>query len=1230
MHVVSETRLQGATSEIGDRKTQSTYELIVDDDDYRLLSESETKLHQTALGTWTMFAKTGKSYDPSFRAPVTEEVWVNAVDTDRIISRRQYDMTTGNVVKVWKPVQWAALQDENMNLNRTTLDYDARKLFPIKETNELGHVRDFEYEYGTGTKLVTLGPNVPACAVPVPHTCGSEPLKEEHKIKIDGLGRMIERYEAFGNDGTIYRRHKVEMNTYVDGPWPTTGASITHEAAIDYNESTLDIRYTKEKTELDGNGRTTKVTVDKKGVAAADHVTQYLYTNSGFLQEVRVPDPTANDTSQVTYRYGFDSLGRATSIRRPDNVTPTLQSGVDIEYNGLTQTTTEFVGADGGERAKTETTKDAFGRVFRVKEECEAPDPCPTGWATTTYGFAPDDSIKLITDAQGASTDLVHDFAGRRTSITRADKTWSYTYDKNGNVKTQTSPCSPMPSCALSLQYTTQIIYDVLDRPESKANAPGDLSEADKTLFGSHTESFTYDGGTNGKGRLMEWMSFPPSGGTLTMKVTPSYNVQGQETYLVQNTNAAGYTNLTRSSYQIFNLAGNVTGTYRYEIVGTQNCQNGSYSEHHYDARGFPNDVQIVSCLYAPNPEYSWMVNARNVAGLVTRRFSQAAFGPYTPAESNWTYDKLGRVKSQTITKGTSNAQVAKQVVRYFGNDNPSGLDHWLGATNLRTYSYLYDRRHQLKNVTTSGSVFTGTYKFGQAGRFTSANIAASALPNGDVTVRNVNYVYSASDPEQVTALKKVSNGQDFATYTYDLAGNQLTRIYPASGQNTQRWDYVYDGNNRLRRATKKIGNNVQGSEEYWYDQNGTRTLVVKRDATGSKTGMIWFMREAEVHYNATGTVTRAFSHVSLGTPVFRLDRSTDGPAIAEYQFHGVAGNTLAAIDQATSTINASFNYGPYGEIVEATSFNATVGLPWHRRRMNDKFVDDITGNAYYGFRYYDKVAMGWTQSDPLYRFAPDAAGNPRRANLYQFSLSNPLRYIDPDGRDAFGAHKFFSEARADSLAGAGNAIEGGGWGPIAGAGETFSTGLREYRKAWGQQNLACGGCLGEAAHDAQAKRSGPPPMRLDEHPSPDTRGVDWDAVEDFAVSKAAGPFFSTLFESTDAGSCSTMTCQESRRKDRLEREKHGAAGAGDGDPPPDFGDPPDVPGKRQRSRSKKSGPEGKCSGNCSRRKDGKLGKKPKTPTYGYKVYRAIDGKYYCSECWPHWWPGVPMPPTRW
>jgi RHS repeat-associated protein len=321
--------------------------------------------------------------------------------------------------------------------------------------------------------------------------------------------------------------------------------------------------------------------------------------------------------------------------------------------------------------------------------------------------------------------------------------------------------------------------------------------------------------------------------------------------------------------------------------------------------------------------------------------------------------------------------------------------------------------------VSETANAFSATYAYGDAGRFTHASEAAAPLPGSDVKPRDVEYQYAGVDPEQVTAL--VDGSGTYASYTYDLAGNQTRRTFSTTGES---WDYVYDGENRLRRVTRKLNGTVTGSEEYWYDSAGNRNHVVKRDVAGNKTEMIWFMRDdVEAHYDANGTVTKVYGHVTMGTPVFRLERNTDAGATVEYQFHGIASNTLAAVDQATGTVNASFTYAPFGEIIEATNAGGSAaGIDKHRRRMNDKYVDEIGGLAYYGFRYYDKMAMTWTQSDPLYRFSPEAAWTrPGQALLYKMSLNNPLRYRDPDGQSTLTLEGFgmaLGEKGAELLAG--------------------------------------------------------------------------------------------------------------------------------------------------------------------------------------------------------------------
>ena len=161
-----------------------------------------------------------------------------------------------------------------------------------------------------------------------------------------------------------------------------------------------------------------------QGSAPNDQVTTFQYRNDGTLQMVSVPDPTANNATLVSYPYTFDSLGRATSIRRPDHTVAASQSGVDIAYNGVIQTTTEVVGAAGGQVAVTKTVNDKFGRLIQVHERTAV---TPLTWAITKYTYSPDDIVASVVDPQNVTTALTHDFAGHRTQIARHGRTWKYT-----------------------------------------------------------------------------------------------------------------------------------------------------------------------------------------------------------------------------------------------------------------------------------------------------------------------------------------------------------------------------------------------------------------------------------------------------------------------------------------------------------------------------------------------------------------------------------------------------------------------------------------------------------------------------------------------------------------------------------------------------------------------------------------------------------------------------------
>ncbi len=995
--VDTETMLQAGTAlENGDRRTTSTFAFSSDTTQHRLRPLTTTR-EQRVGGAWTMFGKTAKTWDASLAELRTEEVWFDADDGHRAITRFQYDMT-GNVIERWKPLQNEA------SSTRTVFDYDARKLFAITETNELGHVRNHVFEYGTGTKVITSGPNTSGCGGVCPPNAppGSICLPaEQSEIKIDGFGRPLEEWITVSGDGCTYFYHQRATNSYVDTPTvPTTPSSFTERVRIDNNAST----WTEKRTDIDGFGRPIQETVFVQGTAPADQVTTFTYSTEGWLTAVEVPDPTSNNAARVQYIYTYDSLSRPLSMRRPDATTLADRSGVVMAYDGMTTITTEIVGAAGGEAATTKVVSDRFGRISQVHELNTAN---PATFATTAYTYEPNDQVSTIVDAEGVTTILTHDFAGRRTEVTRGSRVWKYLYDKNSNLVSEQVPGSTGP--ADDINYTTSIAYDDLDRPLQKLIGQRALSGADQLAFGNAKEDYYYDLGGNMKGKLRYWFAYPPNSSTASVIMDVRATTQGQRFSTRHTLNIAGYPALTRGFYQDFYLFGGLRGTHYYDAVGAGTQATKAF--YFYDARGLPSRIQLIT---GSTVNSNVAVQTRNVAGLVTKRRSTLVPGGTDWVESNWTYDKVGRVEDQVVQTGPTISQVARQTLTYFGNDDPSQLVHYLGTTP-QTFNYTYDRRHQILTATsTTASYFAGAYNYGTAGRLASANESQTIdpLPQGsEVQPRNVNYVYGGIDPEQVTALTNVTGGGTYASFTYDLAGNMTAKctggeVGTCSGGGMEKLEYVYDGRDQLRRVTRRLAGLVTGSEEYWYDEAGTRVAIVKRDDIGAKTEMIWFIGDTQAHYDASGAVTHVYSHVSLGTPVTRVDRTADTSTTTEYQFHGLASSTLAAV-AADGTVNASFIYTPFGSVAEATNAGGgSEGVPAHERRHNDKFFDTLSGLTYYGARFYDRTLLGWTSADPLYLRAPDAGqmSSPRRASVYTFSLQNPLRYVDPDGLDPAAA----------------------------------------------------------------------------------------------------------------------------------------------------------------------------------------------------------------------------------
>jgi RHS repeat-associated protein len=248
------------------------------------------------------------------------------------------------------------------------------------------------------------------------------------------------------------------------------------------------------------------------------------------------------------------------------------------------------------------------------------------------------------------------------------------------------------------------------------------------------------------------------------------------------------------------------------------------------------------------------------------------------------------------------------------------------------------------------------------------------------------------ADPAAVRALRTVGDpaAPAVAELEYDASNNLVRRTV---GDKT--WELTYDGHDELREACLMPDGSC---EVYYYDHAGQR-MAAFRTAFGAEAprGRFWF-GETEIEYSEDGgtmTPNRTMVFAGLGgMPVARVvDADLTDP---ELLYSGVLGHLLA-VTGPSGVLAARYAYGPFGEILWRDGAEPTD----YHRLFNGKELDELTELSYYGFRYYDRLTLSWTQRDPLYAFAPDLAyDQPRRMGLFTFSLNNPLRYVDPDGLD--------------------------------------------------------------------------------------------------------------------------------------------------------------------------------------------------------------------------------------
>ncbi len=611
---------------------------------------------------------------------------------------------------------------------------------PASKTDARGHVTLYEYDAATSAfpariTLPRTGAVSHVWAVPeFDYRTGRARVLEDANgnrtlYAYDALGRLVQADFADGGRTT---------HAYVETTLPVYVRTSVHDGSASPITSF---------TYFDGLGRRIQTTA--AGEKGRPIYTRWFYDELGrnFLHEGPY---FAGDGDYPWARTEFDLWDRPVSVRRADGEHGSVATR--YSYSGLSATETDPDGA-----AKT-ITRDYLERVLRLVEHADQ------GEVATAFDYNAAGDLLRITNHAGVATRFERDTLGRPRSISDPDMgAWQYTWDANGNLKTQTD----------AMGRTVALEYDPLNRVVlrfySAPNPP---------------VTYTYDNLAvpNGVGR-----PHTVSGAQATI----AYDAYDEMGRVLADTrtfagNPARYT--TRMEYD---PAGNLTA-----VV-------------------YPMDGYRVDYAYHPGTRLLERVGGPDGVEFAELEDYTAEGKPGFLYQGNGTSTSFGHDRRsgrlKTIRTQAPSLEPADDIFHQVYSHTPGGdIREIADRVRSKTRRYAYDRLHRLVSETSPEAVLVHPskvvrlkYDYEGSGPFHAPKkIELGGLTHGLHYDANGNLVDgpALSDPQKVTR-RAVGYTADNMPARIDQPG-ALCPEGPAGAGCPDRVEFGYDGENR--RAVKR------------------------------------------------------------------------------------------------------------------------------------------------------------------------------------------------------------------------------------------------------------------------------------------------------------------------------------------------------------------------------------------------------------------------------------------
>lgn len=685
---------------------------------------------------------------------------------------------------------------------------------------------------------------------------------------------------------------------------------------------------------------------------------------------VSEPKGAANTTFNPAFdpvpptRRSFDILDRNTLTEYPDQATTTSSYGFGEDRSGTVQFETVNTDANGN-------VKHIYEDVRTLKTAVRETNPAggqPVIW--TSYGYDPLQQLTSITDDHDNVTSLSYDNFGRQTAVDSPDLGRTETvFDLAGN---------PIRKITAKLAQTQQAIeYDYDFNRLAAIRYP---------VFPANNVTYTYgDPGApaGGAGRIINIVD---GAGTLARE----YGPLGEVTRETRTSPAQGshiHTFVTEYRYDTWNRMLGIT------------FPDGEVLSYHYNSGGLVDEATGVKGAFTYDylqrldydkfEERALLVTGNGTQTRYTyddadRRLdnlqAQLANG-YVFHNLNYEYDDGGNITAiQNDTVAPSGPEVGMQVggpsLQTFEYDDLDRLVHAEGSYQPRTphtdryrldlsYDTIHNvtSKHQVHELVSEGNVQT----------------------EGKLTY-SYDYTYGAAQPHAPSAI-------GIYTLAYDANGNQISR----DQQPKPRRQLIWDEENRLACSHENVqsttlpqtpascdnAGGTPNNARYFYDDQGNR--IVKDGAQ--------FHIYPNQHYSTRGN--QEFKHVYIGNTKLITKFVEPAHRIEDRQYyaHGDHLGSTGFVTDDQGGLSEHLQYLPGGETW--VSEHPSQPVP---QQFTGKELDPETGLYYFGARYYDPRTQVFQSADPA---LPGSVRDAKDLSAYLYASANPLKMVDPDGRQA-------------------------------------------------------------------------------------------------------------------------------------------------------------------------------------------------------------------------------------